>query len=185
MPRNTMSASPKSAIERLHSIFATLWRNAISAFPEFAAMLNFLLADSAADKRYHPAACRSALPANVRLCIAKVVLSPPDARIAVQEQGASAPRGNPRRVSNHWGPRKAGVGTGVGPSRRRYTQMQWRSAHAPSAVRRTSALVSAQACFHTHGGLTPAAPGWMYVCASQKSFFRRRTSVHQHESGGR
>ncbi len=32
-------------------------------------------------------------------------------------------------------------------------------AHTPSAVLRTIALVSAQTCFHTHGGLTPAAPG--------------------------
>jgi hypothetical protein len=43
---------PEIHHERLHSIFATVWRNAISAFPESAAMLNFLLADSAADKRY-------------------------------------------------------------------------------------------------------------------------------------
>jgi hypothetical protein len=47
------------------------------------------------------------------------------------------------------------------------------------------APVSADAGLSTHGGLTPAAPGRMYVCASQKSLFRRQTSAHQHKSGGR
>jgi hypothetical protein len=37
----------------------------------------------------------------------------------------------------------------------------------------------------THGGLTFAALGRMCVCASQKSFFRRRTFALQHKSGGR
>jgi hypothetical protein len=37
----------------------------------------------------------------------------------------------------------------------------------------------------THGGLTPAAPGRMCVCASQKSFSHRRTSASQYKSGGR
>jgi hypothetical protein len=37
----------------------------------------------------------------------------------------------------------------------------------------------------SHGGLTPAALGRMYVCASQKSLFRRQTFAPQHKSGGR
>jgi len=35
-----------------------------------------------------------------------------------------------------------------------------------------------------HGGLTPAALGRMYVCASQKSLFRRQTFALQGKSGG-
>jgi hypothetical protein len=37
----------------------------------------------------------------------------------------------------------------------------------------------------SHGGLTPAAPGRMYVCASQKSLFRRQTFALRRKSGGR
>jgi hypothetical protein len=36
-----------------------------------------------------------------------------------------------------------------------------------------------------HGGLTPAAPDRMCVCASQKSFSHWQTSASQYKSGGR
>jgi hypothetical protein len=48
---------------------------------------------------------------------------------------------------------------GVSPPWQLLTRMQRQSAHTPSVVRRTSALVSAQTCFHTHGKATLAAPG--------------------------
>jgi hypothetical protein len=38
---------------------------------------------------------------------------------------------------------------------------------------------------HIHGGLTPAAPGRMCVCASHKSLFHRRAFASQYKSGGR
>jgi hypothetical protein len=95
-------------------------------------MLNFLLADSAADKRYHPAACRSALPDNVRLSIAEIVFSPADVRATTQERGASAPRG---------------FTTATAPA----------SVSTLRAVSRDFAEAPLQAPYGNHGGLTPAA----------------------------
>jgi hypothetical protein len=123
-------------------------------------MLNFLLADSAADKRYHPAACRSALPDNVRLSIAEIVFSPADVRATTQERGASAPRG---------------FTTATAPA----------SVSTLRAVSREFAEAPLQSRYGNHGGLTPAAPGRMCVCASQKSFSHWQTSASQYKSGGR
>jgi hypothetical protein len=47
---------------------------------------------------------------------------------------------------------------------------------------KTRAIANA---FRSHGGLTPAALGRTYVCALQKSLFRRQTFALQHKSGGR
>jgi hypothetical protein len=63
--------------------------------------------------------------------------------------------------------------------------MQRQSAHTPSAVCRRMALVSADAYLPTHGGLTPAAPGNCAFVHRKQAFFRRRTIVLQHKSGGR
>jgi hypothetical protein len=108
-----------------------------------------------------------------------------------QERGASAPRGfttatAPASVStlpavsrdfaeaplqsrygNHGGLTPAALGRGFA-NRQTMFEFRGRASGSPS-----------------HGGLTPAAPGWMCVCASQKSFFRRRTSASQYKSGGR
>ena len=52
-------------------------------------------------------------------------------------------------------------------------------------VCRRMAPVSGDARLPTHGGLTPAAPERMYVCASQKSLFRGQMFAPQRKSGGR
>jgi hypothetical protein len=59
---------------------------------------------------------------------------------------------------------------GVSPPGELLTPMQRRSAYTPSAVCRTSALVSAQACFHSHGGLTPAALFGVRLCIAKVVF---------------
>jgi hypothetical protein len=98
---------------------------------------------------------------DVRSCIGKIVFSPTDVRTAIQERGALAPRG---------------FATATAPA----------FVSTPTAVSRDFAEAPLQVRLpNIHGGLTPAALGWMCVCASQKSFFRRQTFAMQHKSGGR
>jgi hypothetical protein len=52
-------------------------------------------------------------------------------------------------------------------------------------VPRRRKTVACAGALLNHGGLTPAALGRMYVCASQKSLFRRQTFAPQRKSGGR
>jgi hypothetical protein len=79
--------------------------------------------------------------ASVHSCIAKIVFSPASVRAAIQERGASAPRGYYQRQCN-----------GDSPTHR------WRSAEQ-------ARLDLRKRVSHTHGGLTPAAP----VSARDKS----------------
>jgi hypothetical protein len=116
----------------------------------------------------------------MRLCIAKVVISPAHVRACKQERRASARRGVRKHICKgdtaNMRETAAGVPANV---------VAIAVAGGASVVFRVTGRWYCECASANHRGLTPPALGCTRVCASQKSSFCRHRFAHSNRSGGR